>query len=127
MPRPIDALVLVSDLHCGSEVGLVHPRAPINDKGNVVDFGENAHQAWLWDRWQAMEASVLSALRGRRWALVVNGDCTEGIHHHSPEVIATRIEIHAKIAVRCLERLALAAVVRYLTAGTECHTLGLEN
>ena len=103
------------------------PDSAINGKGNVVGFGENYHQRWLWDCWQDMERGVLARMKGRRFALIVNGDCTEGIHHRSPEVVSTRIEAHVQMAVVALSRLANAATKRYVVKGTECHVLDMEN
>ena len=46
--RPVRKLVVVSDLHCGSTVGLL-PRDAKTLEGNRIK--PNNVQAWLADRW----------------------------------------------------------------------------
>ena len=50
-------LVVVSDLHCGSTVGLMPPDSE-NMAGNTLNFGKNHHQAWLWEKWTAAQNAV---------------------------------------------------------------------
>lgn len=118
-------LVLVSDLHCGSQVGLLKPGVPVG-KGNTIEFGDNICQEWLWNTWNLLWEKVFAELHGEPFVLVVNGDATEGIHHHSEEVIASAIDDHTAIATACLEPISKKAVKTFITAGTECHTRGME-
>lgn len=127
MRQTIDAAVVVSDLHCGSVVGLMPPESENTPEGNVVGFGRNLHQAWLWDCWVNSCAAIVRQMAGRRWALIVNGDATEGIHHRSSDVVAAAIEQHTAMAAQALYGLAANAARIYITLGTECHTLGMEN
>ena len=57
----------------------------------------------------------------RPWALIVNGDCIEGRHHGSSEVVAALNMDHSNAAIECLKPLAAKAAITYMTAGTECH------
>ena len=50
-------LVVVSDLHCGSNVGLMPPDSEIIG-GNTIGFGSNHHQRWLWECWQDAQKQV---------------------------------------------------------------------
>ena len=125
--KPIRMAVIVSDLHCGSTVGLAHPESE-QSAGNIVGFGSNKHQAWLWENWNTMQQEVRHILWGDKAALFINGDCTEGCHHRTTEIIAATIEEHAKIGVQCLAPLVkTTAGPVYLTKGTECHTHGMED
>ena len=76
-------LVVVSDLHCGSEVGLLPPEVETHS-GNTVGFGSNYHQEWLWDKWTEAQERVLAVAGDDPFVLLCNGDATEGIHHRSP-------------------------------------------
>jgi hypothetical protein len=60
--------------------------------GNTLGFGNNHHQRWLWECWQDALAEVEGTALGDPFCLLVNGDATEGIHHRSPEVVASLIE-----------------------------------
>jgi hypothetical protein len=118
-------LVVCSDLHCGSSVGLMPPDSE-NLAGNTINFGKNHHQAWLWECWQDALAQV-AAIAGRdAYAVLVNGDATEGIHHRSPEVVASLIENHCAMAAEALKPLTSKAAATFVTKGTECHTHDVE-
>jgi len=125
-----EMLVVVSDIHCGSDVGLAPPETE-TEKGNVIGFGKNHHQSWLWDRWLEAAAQV-KAIIGKtpkaQVALAVNGDATEGSHHHnSSDLVSADILVHTKMAEVCLSHLAQLCGKTFVTAGTECHTLNMEN
>lgn len=119
----IQIAVDVSDLHCGSDVGLLPPDAE-SDKGNAI--GMNLCQQWLWSKWEEMQDRALSIIGNDEFALFINGDATEGIHHRSPDIVATRIGEHVRYAASALRRLSERAAKIYVVAGTECHTLDME-
>jgi hypothetical protein len=123
-PRP-QLLVVVSDLHCGSSVGLMPPDSEMIG-GNTINFGKNLHQAWLWENWQAAQKKVAAIAGDDPLVLLVNGDATEGIHHRSPEVVASLIEHHCAMAAEALRPLSQRAVETLITKGTECHTHEIE-
>lgn len=125
-PDAINAILCVSDMHCGSSVGLAHPESE-QASGNVVGFGRNHHQAWLWQEWQKQTAKAFSELDGANILLVVNGDATEGVHHRTAELIASSIEEHCGIALKCLQPIADRCAAVIVTKGTECHTHGMED
>jgi hypothetical protein len=76
MTAPIDALIIVSDLHCGSPYGLAPPSFKTDD-GNELGHGTNAHQAWLWHWWVRLIAEAAERLRGATIGVIVNGDAPD--------------------------------------------------
>mgnify|MGYP000846706337 CR=1 FL=1 len=56
-------ILVVSDLHCGSTVGLMHPD----------DYSLNSVQQYLYDKWSQMATAV-----GHVDTLIVNGDAVDG-------------------------------------------------
>jgi hypothetical protein len=118
-------LVVCSDLHCGSSVGLMPPDSE-NLAGNTIGFGKNKHQEWLWECWQNALGQVADHAAGDPYAVLVNGDATEGIHHRSPEVVASLIENHCTMAAEALRPLTSKAAATFITKGTECHTHNIE-
>ena len=125
--KPVELAVVVSDIHCGSDVGLAPP-STFTKKGNVVGFGTNLIQEWLWERWQDGIGRVSEILGKSPAALIVNGDATEGIHHrNAADTIVADIEIHTDMAQECLRPYLKLASKVFVVAGTECHTLGMEN
>ena len=120
-------LVVVSDLHCGSEVGL-SPRRFTLRNGNVVTIGDNLVQQWLADQWEYSIARVASIIGHDPATLLVNGDATEGVHHrNNKELIAAEMDRHLDMANAVLEPLAKLCRKRFVVRGTECHTAELEN
>jgi hypothetical protein len=128
MPKPKPkVLVVVSDIHCGSAVGLAAPETKTK-AGNVISFGENHHQAWLWENWCKGIEQVKGILDGDSGALLVNGDATEGVHHRNEaDLVAALIETHTDMAVDCLMPLTKLCATRLVTLGTECHTKHMED
>jgi hypothetical protein len=125
-PQETKLLVIVSDLHCGSVVGLAPPDFKTHT-GNVVGFGDNVHQAWLWDRWQTLVKAAGDIAAGDPMTLLINGDATEGVHHRNEaELVAAKIETHIQMTQACLKPLLAFCRQRLVVAGTECHTRDME-
>ena len=119
-------LAVVSDLHCGSVVGLSPPETK-TESGNVVGFGDNHHQAWLWDNWNSAAEHARAIIGKSPAALLINGDATEGHHHkNEADLIAATIETHTAMAADCLKPFLKLCKTRFVTAGTECHTRNME-
>lgn len=117
----VAGVVVVSDLHCGSSVGLWPEGAKVS-YGNTIGLGDNLHQQWLWSCWTDMQARIFEHFKGAPWALIVNGDCIEGRHHGTQEVVAAKMKDHSSAAIQALLPLAKVAAKSYFVAGTECHT-----
>jgi hypothetical protein len=118
-------LVVLSDLHCGSTVGLLPPDFT-TDEGNSI--GQTPCQEWLWGCWKdATENWLPSVIDSDPFALVVNGDLVEGLHHGSIQVISPNADDHVKAAMDTLKPLADRAEKAFVTIGTECHTKQREN
>ncbi len=90
--------------------------------GNKISFGGNVHQEWLWACWTDLQAQF-ARIRGKdKYALLLNGDLTEGIHHKSIESLTQSIEDHANMAIEAVGGLAAKAQKTFVTLGTEVHT-----
>jgi hypothetical protein len=112
--------VIVSDLHCGSAVGLCPPGLE-NESGNLI--GLNPVQEFLWDCWANRVEPFLDSVCGAdKVTLIVNGDCVEGLHHGGKQLISSDLGVHIEAARRVLLKLSARAEAVHLTVGTECHT-----
>ena len=121
-----DLAVIVSDLHCGSVVGLAPPSTE-TEHGNKIGFGNNLHQEWLWNNWQSAIKQVRKIIGKSQAVLFVNGDATEGVHHHNgSEILAENIETHVNMAHECLQPMAEMCEHVFIVQGTECHTKNME-
>lgn len=116
--------VVISDLHCGSSVGLLPPGLHTADG---TEIRQNAVQAWLWQSWQAAWTWAEQVIGDDPHTVIVNGDLVEGIHHGSVQVISGDIGDHIAAAVEALKPLADKATTVHLTVGTECHTRNAEH
>jgi hypothetical protein len=123
--KPIVGAIVVSDLHCGSSVGL-WPDGFETKTGNKIGLGKNLHQQWLWQCWQDAVEKGIKHFGKDPFALLLNGDLLEGIHHGTKEVVAQDCLDHSNAAIEALRPLANASAVTYLTAGTECHVKNWE-
>lgn len=124
--RKSKLLVAISDTHCGSDVGLMTPEADLQE-GNVVSFGENYAQQWLWECFTDAQKLVMDIVGSDPYTFLINGDVVEGQHHRTTEIIAPELDDHAQIAIDCLSPLAKAAQSTLVTFGTEVHTKRIEN
>jgi hypothetical protein len=125
LTQPIVGAVVVSDLHVGGTTALWPPNGEL-ESGNVVGFGKNEHQRWLWGVWQDTIATAKRHFGGDRFALILNGDLMDGSHHGNKELCAAIESDHMEAAIVCLRPLAELAAHTYVIRGTECHTKDFE-
>ena len=116
-------LIVISDPHVGSTVGLLRPGFATAE-GNEIAC--NPAQSWLWSAWEDMRARVRKIVGKSEAALIINGDATEGVHHGTTQVISNDPADHLGAAIWTLTPLAEMFARVYVTRGTECHTHGME-
>ena len=121
---PIGA-VIVSDLHVGGTTALWPPDGELTS-GNIVGFGNNVAQKWLWKCWQDTIKTASAHFGDDPFVLILNGDLMDGDHHRNKELTAVIEADHATAAVKCLEPLVALAQKTYVVRGTECHTRDFE-
>jgi hypothetical protein len=117
--------LVISDTHCGSDVGLLPPLVELED-GQHIGHGKNKKQKWLWESWSDMQERALQVIGKEPFVLTFNGDLIEGIHHRSEEVVAAKIMEHITIAKEAMGGLVKRAAKVYIVRGTECHVRDLE-
>jgi len=126
MNNKTELLVVVSDTHCGSVVGLAPPETK-TEHGNMIGFGDNVHQEWLWENWLKTAKEAKEIIGKSKAAMLINGDATEGVHHRNEaEIVAAAILTHTKMAIECLKPFLKMCGKRFVVAGTECHTRDME-
>lgn len=111
--------LIVSDLHCGSVVGLVPPDFECEEEQRVR---HSPITGWIWDQWQALLPWVQQHTGDAGYGLLCNGDTIEGLHHRTTQVWSPDAADHHNAAKQCLEPLADGANRVVFTLGTECHT-----
>lgn len=118
---PINHLLCISDTHCGGSTALLHENF-VNHEGNPV--GQNDVQKWLWQAWRELwDVWLPQQIGDTPFALVLNGDATEGVHHHTKEVVSYEPSDHIRIAAECIAPEIEASNVDWfgIVEGTDCH------
>jgi hypothetical protein len=122
VPTPINNLVIVSDLHCGCQMGLCSPEGARFDENGR--YQPNAIQQKVWTYWREFwDAWVPTVTRGEPFAVVVNGDAIDGSHHNSTHQWSHNPEDQSQLAYDILLPIVEAAKGQYFhIRGTEAHS-----
>jgi hypothetical protein len=112
-------IVILSDLHIGSTVGL-WPTGFVSNEGNPI--GQNKFQEWLWECWcDAMQWSR-KIIGKDAFDLVLNGDLVDGIHHKTLQVMTPDPGDQTSAVLQTLSGLGLQWSKLHVIKGTEAHS-----
>lgn len=120
-----DVFAIVSDLHCGSTLGLCPPSGVQLDEGGwyTPSFAQKA----LWGAWEEYWQTVKATLReGDRLFVVIQGDWVDGDHHGTAQIISRNMAAtqHA-IALATIQPAIDLNPTRFIVIrGTEVHVGG---
>lgn len=120
MAATVDQCICISDLHFGCRVALCPPSGfPLGD-GNLYHPGATQLAIWrawreFWDEW------VPRVTRGEPYAVVINGDLVDGVHHGSVSQFTHDISEQRELAEMVLVPELAGAAAVYVTDGTEAH------
>ena len=119
--RKCNNLIVVSDLHCGDQVGLC-PTGIELDAGGTYE--PSAFQRGVWEWWgEFWEEWVPRVTQGEPYAVAVNGDALDGRHHGAIHQISQNLADQQRIAMSILRPIVESCEGRfYLIRGTEAHT-----
>jgi hypothetical protein len=120
--KPINNLIVVSDIHAGCRLGLHHLEPSRLDDGGWYSpspFQKQMFKLWreFWTEW------VPEVTRNEPYNVVCNGDAIDGVHHGSTTQISQNYEDQIRIAEAILKPIADAA---RKTGGTYYHIRGTE-
>lgn len=119
MKSPTKLVLLLSDLHIGSTVGL-WPEGFVSNEGFPI--GQNRFQKWLWQCWNDVLKWSGAIIGKDEFEIVVNGDLVEGIHHRTLQVMSADVGDQTAAVLDILSKLAGSASKMHVIKGTECHT-----
>jgi hypothetical protein len=108
-------VLILSDLHVGSPVGLCLPEVTDNDY--QMTYVSNSVQNFLWDKWNVMRQKI-----GHVDILMLNGDLVEGENRkeNGTGVISTNISAQAFISATLVKMIDADEI--YVTNGSKYHT-----
>lgn len=118
--EPIRQAIVISDLHCGCQFGLCPPEGLTLDGGGHYEPSKLQLKVWEWwtKFWQEW---VQKVTRGERYALILNGDTTDGRHHGSTTQISQNLSDQKRLAAEILFPVIEHAECLYMVRGTEAH------
>jgi hypothetical protein len=121
MNKHVDNLIVVSDLHCGCKMGLC-PDHPVQlDDGGTYQPSRVQRTMWAW--WQEFWHDwVPEVCHGQPYAVLVNGDALDGVHHGAVTQVSNNLADQQAIAELCLRPVRDRCQGRfYMIRGTEAH------
>jgi len=119
----INNLIVVSDLHCGCQLGLCPPEGIQLDEGG--SYMPSPLQLKMWEFWRYFWREwVPKVTRGDDYAVCCNGDAIDGIHHGSVTQITHNLKDQKEIAYKILSQVVKRKkCVKYIhIRGTEAHS-----
>jgi hypothetical protein len=119
----ITDIVVISDLHCGDQLGICPDRKIKLDAGGY--YKPNKIQKKIWKHYlRFINEFIPEVTQGRKFILVVNGDVIEGVHHRATHQISHNLKDQENIAVETLEPLiSLKNCSKiFFIRGTEAHS-----
>lgn len=113
--------IVVSDLHCGCRLALCPPKGVALDDGGR--YMPSKFQLKLWNYWKEFSQDWLPKVtQNKPFALIVNGDTLDGVHHNSTTQISQNLVDQKRCAVDVLQPLVdRAGRIYYHIRGTEAH------
>ena len=119
-------IVVCSDQHCGSELGLAHPDGVTTPDGNTWKPGKALLH--LWEQYSSFVNDTERLVRGWRTTgatahLVLLGDLTDGDHHNTHQIVGRELGTHVGLARKALTdgvlRIGFDSV--HMVMGTPAH------
>lgn len=118
--RPV-LVAVVSDVHAGGTTALCPDVVPLDDGG---EYHASTAQRWLFQCWRDYWQRV-AAQRDKEDAelyVVFNGDCVEGDHHNTPQIMSRNPNAQADVWIACAKiPLALQPDRIVVVRGTAAH------
>jgi len=113
-------LIVVSDLHAGCRLGLCPPSVALDEGGTYesTPLQRKMYGLWqeFWSEW------VPRFTRGEPFAVCVNGDAIDGVHHNSVTQVSHNMADQVSIAYTLLSPIVeLCGGNYYHLRGTEAH------
>jgi len=121
MDEIVNSIVVVSDLHCGCRLGLCPAKGVALDDGGTYYPSKFQRKLYSWWR-EFWDEVVEEYTRGEPYAIVVNGDALDGVHHSAVTQISQNLSDQTNIAYDLLSPIVKRCDGRYYhIRGTEAH------
>ena len=112
-------VVVTSDHHIGSTVGLCPPEVYLDDGG---EYKQTKLQAEAWKFWDKdFWPYVWKQAQSRKTILVFNGDLVDGDHHATNQIWTKSVFEQVRVATDILVKHTERADASYIVRGTAAH------
>lgn len=119
-PKASSQVVIISDTHVGSTLGLCPPSFSLDDGGS---YRSNTLQGYAWDFWtEKFWPEVHERAKTRDTVVVLNGDLVDGNHHGTSQIFTTDPIQQINLAVEIFAPIASRYPI-YVTRGTAAHVM----
>jgi len=115
----IKNIVVISDLHCGSQFGLMHRKIKIDGGQTVYPSLLQKKLSKFWRIWWGEYVPMLT--KGEPYIVVNVGDTIDGRHHNATDQISQNLTDQVNIALEVLQPVLSKAKGYYHLRGTEAH------
>lgn len=112
-------IVIISDLHVGSSIGLCSEKGMTLDDGGI--YKPSKIQAGIYKCFQRF-VEMAKAVKAETKILVINGDLVDGDHHNTVALASNNIQTQEAAAIGILKPVAAFFDRVYVVRGTEAHT-----
>lgn len=115
------SIVVVSDLHVGCKLGLCPKTVRLDEGGS---YEASSHQAEVMDKWMEFwKEWVPHVTKGGTYAVVINGDTLDGVHHNATTQWSHNLTDQKKTAFEMLHLIVSdpKCAKLYMIRGTEAH------
>lgn len=121
MSKDITAAIIVSDLHCGCQLGLCPPEGAKTDEGGLYMPNEFQQKVWVWWR-EFWDEWVPMATRKKPYCVILNGDAIDGRHHGTTSQWSQNLTDQVNLAESVLAPVVEKCKGQYYhIRGTEVH------
>ncbi len=98
MTKPTRNLFVISDIHCGCQLGLISPHGIKLDEGGG-HYVPSSIQDQMFKYWMEMWTEWLPIMtKGEPYDIVFNGDAVDGSHHSATHQITHNLHDQVRIA-----------------------------
>lgn len=117
----VDNIIVISDTHFGCQYGLFSPNLKVKlDSGG--SYVPSPGQKKVWNCWEWFwKEWIPDNLYGKKYIVVFNGDCIDGVHHKNTTHITASIKDQLNIAYEVLAPIRENAENWFHIRGTSVH------
>jgi hypothetical protein len=114
-------IVVISDLHCGSTLGLCGPEVILDDGGKYLpnELQIESYSYWKKAFWPFVWAKAKK--ENRKTVVICNAETVDGSHHGTNQIWSNQVSDQIAVAVELIDEVTVQADARLFTRGTPAH------